>query len=574
MAQPFQSPSGIFQLRRKVPLELRAVLGYEYKRTLGTRDPAEAKAKFAEEWSRSEEAFSLARAQAIGVDTLTARDTQQLAARWFRDALVKSEATGDFSQWLVTGPSVAYSHGDHEEEHSPLVSLREALDSDPDWNINPHLDESIRATLRASAVPMPSDAAAMEGLRSAFRAHWLKLSDLAARRHEGDWLAKSSVLPEEPLSFEAKRTGGKGATKLLALFETYRADKILNDGNGRAVVKTVDSYKATVVQFIELCGDVPIQQIDRLMIREYRGLLAQLPVKGEGIRKLSARQQIAKAEAEGLPRLTEPTIRNKLKALSSVLSHGVLLGQLTENPVIVGGAAKAASKAATRRSATMRRRKDFNTEELTAIFSSPIYTDSSWSAPRAKFGKAWYWMPLLMYYTGARREELAQLLVRDIVRMQGKAPYLSILATDDEDDGDRTVKTVGSRRLIPLHADLIKLGLLDYIDELPKAEGQLFPLLTPNPSGYYGANFGKRWAEYLRNVVKLETSVNPSHGFRHTFKTLCRGAGIAEDVQDAITGHAAGSVARGYGEMPIGRMAAEMERFPSLTPLVPIIQSR
>jgi hypothetical protein len=132
MAQPFQSPSGIFQLRRKVPLELRAVLGHEYKRTLGTRDPLAAKARFAEEWSRSEEVFSLARAQSNGVDTLNARDMQQLAARWFKDALEKSEATGEFSQWLVPGPSVAYSYGDQEEEHAPLVSLSDALNTRKD----------------------------------------------------------------------------------------------------------------------------------------------------------------------------------------------------------------------------------------------------------------------------------------------------------------------------------------------------------------------------------------------------------------------------------------------------------
>ncbi|WP_443259949.1 DUF6538 domain-containing protein [Variovorax sp. CF313] len=36
-------PAGIYQLRRKVPNELRRVLGHEYKRSLKTRDPSEAK---------------------------------------------------------------------------------------------------------------------------------------------------------------------------------------------------------------------------------------------------------------------------------------------------------------------------------------------------------------------------------------------------------------------------------------------------------------------------------------------------------------------------------------------------
>jgi hypothetical protein len=145
---------------------------------------------------------------------------------------------------------------------------------------------------------------------------------------------------------EAKRKASKPSTKLLALFKTYSADKKLNDGDTRGVRKTLDSYEATLKQFIELCGDLPIEKVSRETVREYRAYLAQLPAKGEGIRKLSAKQLIEKAEAEGLPKISAQTIRNKLRALSAVLSHGVRLGLLSENPVIAGGISRAAVKAA------------------------------------------------------------------------------------------------------------------------------------------------------------------------------------------------------------------------------------
>src|SRR5439155_850133 len=142
------------------------------------------------------------------------------------------------------------------------------------------------------------------------------------------------------------------------------------------------------------------------------------------------------------------------------------------------------------------------------------------------FGAAWYWLPLLMYYTGGRREELAQLLVSDIKQADG-IWCLSILATPDEDDGVRSVKTEGSRRMVPLHSDLATRGLVRYVESLPTG-GQLFPLLKPDPKGYFGANFGKRWASYLRTTVRLDSPASPSHGFRHTFKTLCREVRIPE----------------------------------------------
>jgi len=174
-----------------------------------------------------------------------------------------------------------------------------------------------------------------------------------------------------------------------------------------------------------------------------------------------------------------------------------------------------------------------------------------------------YWLPILMYYTGARREEIAQLWVRDVRFGEGQTPHLNILSAESGEDGGRTVKTAASRRLIPLHGDLGRLGFFDYVQSLD-AGGQLFPKLRPSPSGYFGANFGKRWAQYLRETVKLTSPANPSHGFRHTFKTLCRLAGIPEDVGDAICGHIGQSrVARSYGEMPLVRMAQEIEKLPS-----------
>lgn len=573
MAQPFKSPTGIYQLRRKVPPGLRSALGHEYKRSLKTRDPDEAKTRFAEEWARSDDAFALARAQSNGLDALGERDIQQLAARWFRSEQQKLENTGDFASWLFEAETWVNEQGNQYQEYMRLVSARTALNEGllEEKDFARDVERNVAQTLKESGIPMPADARLHARLVLAFREHWLRLSELASQRYEGNWTAQPDVLPHEPLTVEAKRKASKRQTKLLDLFKTYGADKKLNDGDTRGVRKTLDGYEATLKQFIELCGDLPIDKISRETVREYRAYLAQLPAKGDGIRKLSAKQLIAKAEAEGLPRVSAPTIRNKLRALSAVLSHGVRLGLLAENPVIAGGIGRAAAKAAGSRGAGSRRRKDYTKEELRSIFTSPIFTEVDWSAPRADFGRAWYWMPLLMYYTGARREELAQLAVRDVLTREG-IPCLSILAMPDDDDADRGVKTEGSRRMIPLHPDLVERGFLEYAQSVP-AGGQLFPKLKPSPAGFYGANFGKRWAAYLRDVVGLDTSVSPSHGFRHTFKTLCREVGIPEDVHDAITGHAgAGMVARDYGQMPLVRMAAEIARYPLLDVLEDSVQ--
>lgn len=58
--------SGVYYTRRRVPRELRPALGYEYKKSLGTRDPAEATRLHAEEWLKCEALFARARAQSVG----------------------------------------------------------------------------------------------------------------------------------------------------------------------------------------------------------------------------------------------------------------------------------------------------------------------------------------------------------------------------------------------------------------------------------------------------------------------------------------------------------------------------
>jgi integrase len=565
MAQPIKHPiTGIYYMRRKVPDDLRAALGREFKRSLKTRDPAEAKRRHAEQWGHCETAFALARAQAKGINTLTSRDMRVLAGRWYAAELDKMEVGGDYSSWLASGPTTIEETRNTYEEHTSMVSLREALDEQTDFDLSAEVRKHVVNTLRAHNIPVPeSSTAAYSELLAIFKEQWLTLGDIALQRHDGNFLAIAPIV-EGALSFDAPKAEVEKAVRLLKAFDGYAQERILNVGKGREVHRTNASYRAGMLEFIELCGDLPVSRIDRAAIGHYRAKIAGLPVKGKGIRNLTAIQKIALAEAEGLPKIQAATIRNKLRAISAVLSYALRMKLIAENPVIASGIGTAAAKTATRRTAEKRRRKHYDDADLATIFASPIYSASGWTLPRTDFGRAWYWMPLLMYYTGARREELAQLSVKDVLSNDTVGTYLSILNTPDEGEDVRSVKNEGSRRFIPVHPDLLALGLLEYKDALP-ASGQLFPMLVCNPSGYYGANFGKHWARYLRQTVGLDSPAMPVHGFRHSFKTLARKVGISEEVSDAVTGHNGGNaVARSYGTMPLARMAEEIKRYPSV----------
>ena len=578
MAQPFKHPqSGTYYIRRKVPAELQSILGREYKRSLRTKEPKEAKRIFAVAFEECERLFALTRAQVQGAQTLTQKDLRILAGRWFEGALAKAEATGDFSRYLAKGAPTRWEQGAHIEEFRPLEPFGRLIDE-----VDPEIVDEIilrhaKEALRDAGVPFPSKSEPLQrDLLDVFRDHWLRLSRLAAARVEGDWASKEVTIAAEPLSFEGSVGPSRAPVKgevgvgremrskgLLEAFEAYAEDRFLTDGKTRAVARSVTSYRAIMVEFGELMGDIPLSGINREVVTQYRAMLVQLPRAGRGIRSLPALKKIEAADKEGLPRIGEATVRNKILALSSVLSFAVRMQWMPENPVTAGGAVKATKRAASRKQAAKQVRKHYEPAELAAIFTSPAFSDPAWRWPSADYGRAWYWLPILMYYTGARREEIAQLSVRDVCYGTGQIPYLNILNAETDEDNGRTVKTTSSRRAIPLHKDLERLGFFAYVQSLD-SEGQLFPKLQPNPTGYFGANFGKRWAQYLRDSVKLTSPASPSHGFRHTFKTLSRLVGIPEDVGDAISGHAGHSrVARSYGVMPLARMAQELEKLPS-----------
>ncbi|RMO57498.1 hypothetical protein ALQ37_200073 [Pseudomonas syringae pv. aptata] len=105
--------------------------------------------------------------------------------------------------------------------------------------------------------------------------------------------------------------------------------------------------------------------------------------------------------------LSSAKIKNKLMELSSVLAYAVKMEYFTENPVVASGITKSLRKASTKQSRTATR-KGYTQAELIKVFSSPLFK-IQWVAPRASFGEARKWLPLLLCYTGARREEIAQI---------------------------------------------------------------------------------------------------------------------------------------------------------------------
>lgn len=176
-------------------------------------------------------------------------------------------------------------------------------------------------------------------------------------------------------------------------------------------------------------------------------------------------------------------------------------------------------------------RRAWKDDELQQLFTQPLFTQYDTPKGKKSGSDAAYWVPIIALYTGARIGELAQLKTDDISVIDG-VPLLHIT---DAGEGQR-VKSSASIRSLPIHPELIRLGLLEYVQAIKK-EGhtRLWPILredTERP----GLNLSNWFGDYRRSIGLTERYPD-FHSFRHLARTRMAKAKISEKAMDSITGH-------------------------------------
>lgn len=208
----------------------------------------------------------------------------------------------------------------------------------------------------------------------------------------------------------------------------------------------------------------------------------------------------------------------------------------------------------------------YSAEQLSAIFSSPLYRGYASHARRTKPGPildrdGFFWVPLIAVYSGMRLGEIVQLHSADLKISDGIA-YFDV--TPGEADDDKTLKTEGSKRWVPVHPMLLSLGLLDHRAKILGNGKRLFEDILPDKSGYYSANFSKWWGRRTQ-ALGIHTSKTVFHSFRHNFIDALRNAEVPDDVCRALVGHSGGGDRRDahlrYGsKVGLPRLRAGVER--------------
>lgn len=196
----------------------------------------------------------------------------------------------------------------------------------------------------------------------------------------------------------------------------------------------------------------------------------------------------------------------------------------------------------------------FGLDELKAIFSLDVFTEGV--RPAGGKGEASYWMPLLLLWTGARPEEIAQLMVDDV--RQDVDGRWTLTITDEGEHphkGHRRLKTTEKetgRRTFRIPQLLLSLNFLEYVGHLKQAGTKaLFPhLRTKGARGYLHAGWSEWWSKYLRTkrILPPTGGFRPMREFRDYWASVARECGIPKEAHVYLMGHAPQDVNDTYGQ--------------------------
>jgi len=150
----------------------------------------------------------------------------------------------------------------------------------------------------------------------------------------------------------------------------------------------------------------------------------------------------------------------------------------------------------------------FSEQDLQAIFDL-----TNLNRRKRKFSTFWYM--LLGLYTGLRSGEIAQLTKHDIIQLDDGHYYVSVNRSPIEKGGKpKKVKTNSSIRTVPLHDDLLELGLLQWVSE---RENRLFDMNAQ--SGRQAHEMTKFMSVYLTDL-NIKTPKKVFHSFRKNVNVL------------------------------------------------------
>ena len=362
-------------------------------------------------------------------------------------------------------------------------------------------------------------------IAKAFGEMEITYNDVLRKKEEGDFLAETHVLstllpsalqPAVPAAVE------KTVSVLFSqAIEKYVQEK-LDDGKWKE--HSLPDHKYRLDSFVEIMGDMPVTSITDEEMREFRNILRKLP-PNRSRSKAYAGKSIADILAmKPAKTLDIKTVNITVETVGSLLDWCVHKRWMQYNP------AKGLQIKDRRQAIELR--DSFSMDDLERIFTHPRFSEGTFKYP------SYFWIPLIALYSGMRLEEISQLHCADVYESDSIWVFDINERGVDEQGLEKTVKNTNATRLVPIHKDLLSIGLLEYHKSIAaKGHIRLFPELTKTERS---PKFGKQPSKQFKAVISAaldDNSKKTFHSIRHTFVDFYKQRGLQSDMLKQLCGH-------------------------------------
>ncbi|RSC32288.1 site-specific integrase [Agrobacterium sp. FDAARGOS_525] len=312
--------------------------------------------------------------------------------------------------------------------------------------------------------------------------------------------------------------------------------------------KTDATRRSQIKQFIDICGDKPLNRYTQNDIRLLKSTLFAVPPQSHGRKELKglSRIQIAEqAKKLGLSGLSSESVRQIMTAANIVFGWS-----RTEYDHALQNIVQPMIPPPSRNGSKKDKRHGFTSDELNKLFRSPVFTgvrtEKSWYDPGdiSMHSHGRFWVPLLALFAGARLMEVVQLMREDIGCEDG-IWFIDINDHEEEQTGKR-VKNESSLRNIPVHPTLIELGFIDFVQTIPNGN-RLFPDIPIGPATQRHRHASKMFNKLL-GKARIKGPKKVWHSLRHSFEQACRDSRVDSAIMDQLQGHSQKGMRGVYGD--------------------------
>ena len=369
-----------------------------------------------------------------------------------------------------------------------------------------------------------------------------------------------------PLRKTTVSPGTELDTRIVAVIERMIETKQADDVGLEE--KTAQQYRAFGRLLVRVTGKSDIQALTQADASRFRTILSKLPKSfGKSPRDKTDTIENIVQRAEALPHekigMSTATVNRYIEHFAALVNASIDEGIDCDpklNPIKL-------RRKENRRARDKKRTITF--DELVRLFQHPFwgqtpYTKGQMRTFERRKNSGLFWVPLLCAYSGARREEIAKLLVKEVKEIDG------VWCLDLEWSEVRRLKTQASRRIVPLHPDLIAIGFLDYVSAAQrKRQMMLFPDLKEERSSIYGRKPGRHMKSLVNEIwgeAGEGLSLNSMRHYVQNFLDLH--PTIPDKVSRDLIGHEGTDTHSSvYGEhSPVTDLKRAVDMLPTIVP--------